>query len=43
MLLVGKIQVGNIKDVFRAKNRVDECTIPELSNEYLVKAKARGG
>jgi len=36
---VGKIQVGNIKEVFRGNNRIDYCIIPELSNESLAKVK----
>jgi len=41
ILCVGKIQAGEIKKVFRANNRIDLCTIPELTNEYLVKVNSQ--
>jgi len=30
---------GAIKEVMHATNSIDQCTIPELKNEYIVKAK----
>jgi len=30
-------RVAKIKGVFRANNRIDQCTLPELINESLVK------
>ena len=30
---------GAMKEVLNANNRVDRCTIPEETNEYLVKAE----
>jgi len=41
-LFVGEIQVGEINKVFRANNRIGSCTIPEYTNESLVKAKWGG-
>ena len=38
VLFVDEIQGGEIK-VFRAKNKIDQCTIPEYTNGYLVNAK----
>jgi len=32
---------GAVKEVTRAKNSIDLCTIPESTNEYLVKATMR--
>jgi len=29
---------GDTKELFRANNRIDYCTIPDLTNEYLIKA-----
>jgi len=40
ILFVGEIQGNAIMEVFRANHRIDECTIPEYTNESLVKAKA---
>jgi len=38
ILCVGNIQGGRqIEEVFHANNRIDLCTIPELTHEYLVK------
>jgi len=30
---------GAIKEVWNVKNSIDQCTVPEYTNEYLVKAK----
>jgi len=39
ILCVGEIQGGEIKEVFRANNRIDQRTLPELTNEYLAKVE----
>jgi len=36
---ISQYKGGALKEVSSAKNSVDECAIPESTNEYLVKAK----
>jgi len=40
ILFVGSIQGCETKEVFRANNRFDWCTVPELANEYRVQVKS---